>query len=73
MPASSQLSHGHAISQRHEAQPVSAAMARQTAVMHQQAQSLATAVVSMRVTEVVEEETTMYLRDQLISRCAEDG
>lgn len=38
-----------------------------------QAQNLATAVTSMRVTETSdEEETTMCLRDQLISRCAED-
>lgn len=73
MPVLCQSSHSQAISHRqmHEAQHASAAVARQTAVM--QAQTLATAVVGMRVTEVVEEETTMYLRDQLISRCAEDG
>lgn len=56
-----------------DADPVSAAGLVHIASLTQQVQSNAAAMARMQVTEVVEEETTMCLRDQLISRRAEDG
>ena len=74
-PVVSQSSRFHATSHRgyQSAHQGSTAVVTQADSLSQQAHSLATAVVSMRVTEVAEEETTMCLRDQLISRCVEQG